>query len=73
MNNQPQKQFYTEVADKLNEYVRFAVRDKIIELQEQLKIAEGEGSSDSVHTCLASISVLQKEKHADKYTVELFV
>ncbi len=73
MNNQPQKQFYTEVADKLNEYVRFEVREKIIEFQEQLKIAEGEGGSVTVQTCLEAISVLQKEKHADKYTVELFV
>ncbi|MFM2381873.1 MAG: primase, primase protein [Candidatus Parcubacteria bacterium] len=72
MHNQSQKQFYGEVVDKLNEYVRFEATDKIIELQEQLKAAEAEGRHEATSSFLEAISVLQKQKHAEKYTIDIF-
>ena len=67
-----EKELYTETAEKLNALASFRVKEEIVRAHETLLLAEQEGDSEKVTSCLSLISKLQKEKNFARFTVELF-
>ncbi len=68
----PQHQAHIEVVEKLNELVRYVIRQRIQEQKELLKLAESEVDEHRVETHLQTISQLQKDMEAQKVSADYF-
>ncbi len=68
----PQHQAHIEVVEKLNELVRYVMRQRIQEQKELLKLAESEVDEHRVETHLQTISQLQKDMEAQKVPADYF-
>ena len=68
----PQHQAHIEVVEKLNELVRYVIRQRIQEQKELLKLAESEVDEHRVETHLQTISQLQKDMEAQKVPADYF-
>jgi DNA primase len=69
----PTKQLYSEVVDRLNAYHRLGLKETLAQESIRLREAEEAGDRALIDDILKRISMLQRTKSAEKYTIDMFL